>query len=85
MKATNWLKKHFEHLKNDHEKMSWNQIIDITSLACDIEKKTYNKLQARLGDINETISFNDSNFEDTEILTQKKELLEWVLKILKNE
>jgi hypothetical protein len=65
--------------------MSWNQIIDITTLACDIEKKSYNKIKARLGDINETISFNDSNFEDMEILKQKKELLEWVLKILTNE
>jgi hypothetical protein len=36
MKATKWLKEHFEHLKNDQEKMSWNQIIDITTLACDI-------------------------------------------------
>jgi hypothetical protein len=85
MKATKWLKEHFEHLKNDQEKMSWNQIIDITTLACDIEKKSYNKIKARLGDINETIYFNDSNFEDMEILKQKKELLEWVLKILTNE
>jgi cysteinyl-tRNA synthetase len=37
--AVEWLIEHFKNLQREGEKMSWKQIIDITELAKEMEKK----------------------------------------------
>ena len=37
--AVQWLSSHWDKLKKDGEKMSWQQIIDITNLALQLERE----------------------------------------------
>jgi hypothetical protein len=39
MTAVEWLVNHWKKLQAEREKMSWNQIIDITELAKEMEKE----------------------------------------------